>query len=266
MLRLSCKAPSAAVAGVASAATALQRVAVRRFEYPALGMSWRTPKHAQGEQLASTYEWGMIKDRDPDARALTGNADLTAYDAATMYSPEADVAKLSQKYSYMKGHTQYALDYCNARQVTVASELFAKCDKGAMWAALLKDYPSLATPLDDETKAKIVDMYTKGLPLVMSEPDAVMALCLPVVRELLETKCLSQPYWWRIQEKAVAAMCAEGCAAGVYDQRAAHLVTERFTKLLYNTWKELPWASEDYVSPLMTDVCGARVWTEAGHW
>lgn len=255
--------PSLRVAAAAVVAVPHALAPLRRFEYPAVGMSFRSPDHARGEQLNSTYEKTTVAQRDAQAAYLTGSPDSVAYDAETMYNPEADVHKLARKYAAFRGHTKYVLDPVADKQISTAVELFEKADKDAVWAAVLKDYPSLKTPLDDATRAKIMGLFAKGIPQVMDDK-AVAEMCAPVVRELLETKQIHYPLWWRFQEKLAEAMIANG--QGSYHSRSVNLVTERFMKTLLNTWNDLPWASEEYVSPIYTDVCGTRQCTEAGMW
>jgi hypothetical protein len=237
--------------------------AVRRYEYPAYG-TFKAGEHAFGTQLVKMYEKGEVRTRDADALSLTGNPDLPVFDAESMYNPAARVAKDAQKYALFRGNRLYAIDSVSDKQVRTACELFEAMDVEAMWASLLKDYPALATPLDADTKKVILSVFQQGLAALQTE-DEVAALVKPVVLELLETKFIHQPLWWRFSEKITAAMQAK--ADGSFSARAAILCTERFTKLLYNhSFESMPWASEDYVSPTHVDICGSRQCTEAGMW
>ena len=269
MLRI--RASSAVVAptttSVVAAATgaAVLRTSIRHYEYPGVGITQKAPVHARGEQIPSTYEWTQVSQRDGAAAfAQTGESTSVAYDADTMYNPQAEVAKLSKKYSAFKGHQKYVLNDVTNKQVQIAVTLLEKTDKEAVWAALFTDYPSLKEVLDEETKTTMMNLYESG---IANASDTAMCseLAAPIVRDLLERKCFPQPYWWRFHEKLVLGMSAKGVSDGTFHVRTANLVAERFTKTLYNTFNELPWASDEYVSPLFYDVCGARQCVESGH-
>lgn len=252
---------SSSSASKAVVATAVS--AVRRYEYPAFG-TWKALENAQGTQLPKTYEKGEVRTRDATALSQTGNFDLPVFDAETMYNPAARVEKDAQKYAMFRGNRTYAIDTVSDKQVRCACALFEAINVDKMWASLLKDYPSLATPLDAETKKVILSVFQQGLASLQNEQE-VAELVRPVVLELLENKFIHQPLWWRFSEKITEAMQAK--AEGSFDSRAAILCVERFTKLLYNhSFETFPWASEDYVSPSHYDICGTRQCTEAGMW
>lgn len=236
---------------------------VRRYEYPAYG-TYKALENAMGTQLPKCYEKGEVRIRDASALAQTGNSDIPVYDADTMYNPSARVEKDAQKFAMFRGNRTYAIDAVSDKQVRTACALFETIDTNKMWASLIKDYPSLATPLDAETKKVILSVFQQGLASVQNEQE-VAELVRPVVLELLQTKFIHQPLWWRFSEKITEAMQAK--AEGSFDRRAAILCTERFTKMLYNhSFETFAWASEDYVSPSHFDICGTRQCTEAGMW
>ena len=266
MLRLRV-APSASASSLLKNRTATTSLflfnAVRRYEYPAYG-TWKGPDNAH-VILNQTYEKGEVKTRDGSrAQMATGNIDITAYDESNMYDTTKQVQQDSLKYAQFKGNRNYAIDPVTNKQVREACSLFEQMDTELMWNALLRDYPALKTPLDEETRTAILGLFKQGLENLQNEEE-VAALVQPVVLELLETKYIHQPMWWRISEKINLAMVAK--ADGSFSVRAANECTERFTKLLYNhSFEQMAWASEDYVSPHMTDICGTRQCTEAGMW
>jgi hypothetical protein len=236
---------------------------IRRYEYPAYG-THLSQEHARGNMIPKQYEQGFVRSRDANARSQTGNADIPTFDENTIYSPQAQVALDSQKYALFKNNRTYALDDVTPKQIVTACDLFEKMDTQKMWASLFKDYPSLKTPLDEETQKRILDTFQKGITNVQDDK-AVGEFVKPIVLEFLENKYIHQPLWWRFSEKITEAMQAK--ADGTFSSRAAVCVLERFTKILYNaSFETMPWASEDYVSPTHIDVCGSRQCTEAGMW
>jgi len=239
-------------------------LATRHYEYPGVGVTSRSQPYAWGDKLPDTNNYSAINARDKDSMYLTGSHENPAYTIDMICSTEADVGRMSQRYSNFRGHTKYALDPVTDRQCEAAAELLAATDVTKVWAAVLKDYPSLKTPLDEPTQKTIIDFYAKTLPKAQDEA-FVASLALPLMRRMLEEKCLSQPYWWRFQEHIAAQMTTQS-ARGGFQNRAVHLVTERVTKILYNQFNELPWASDDYVAPHMMDICGNRAFHQAGFW
>lgn len=261
-----CVSRSAIFASASSATTfssALLCGSVRRYEYPAFGVTGVTNDYARGEGLMSCYNLNGVASTDKDALSLTGNAFVPTYDAETMYNPEACVAKDKNNLSYFRGHHKYVINNVSDKHINTTVDLFAKANTAAAWDAVLKDYPSLKTPLDEATRAEITKHYQTCV-TIAADQEEVYKLSAPLVRKLLEDKQIHYPLWWRFHEKFVEQLVKNG--AGVYDTRAVNLVMERVTKTLLNTWTELPWASDDYVSPIYVDVCGTRQCTEAGMW
>jgi len=238
---------------------------VRRYEYWGLQVTGRTAPDAMGAKLPEAYAYDGVGRFSVGAQSLTGSGLNVEWTTDMIRDTRHSTQVLKGQYRVLNGHQRYVVPDLMQKQAMTAVECVSAVKPDAVFALLLKDYPNLKTPLTAEVQAKIHDFYLAAL-AVAADAGAVEALAAPLVKELMgDPHYISLPYWWRIAEKFIDATL-DHPNTKTFAKRSVVEAVERVTKILYNTYNDLPWASDDMVNPATNDVCAIRAVHEAGMW
>lgn len=239
----------------------------RNFEYWGLHIGPRTQPYALGEKVSASFNATGVLAVDNDALYLTGNNCGIGYNQEQMFDTTAELDRLRKHQLFYPFQDKYVLHPVTEEECAAVVKLIdVMGPKGVSgtFRRLFKDYPSLAKPFDDATQAAVVNFF-RDVIAVGHDEKAVATKASPFVMELYEQKFISWTYWWRIAEKLMDQIETLQETRN-YETRCTRMVIERVTKIIYNSFADLPWAHAELTSPYHFDICTYRAYHDLGLW